>query len=282
MRAAAVDDAAEMQWALDVITLSNARRWGNDELFEAKISSCIEKIKQLPLTLTIVKNQKSVILQAVQPTFWNDASEAELDRLIHDLGPLMRYRDPSRVPFRTLDFTDDVRIRTWLEIDGKPIVKSKFRKSVEEYITGLVESNVLVRKIKDGKALSPSEINEIVFLFEGFEHPISVENLREAWGAKRVKLEEFLAHILRGEELPSWEEGVRSKFEQFVRSNTTLNARQIEMLNALCTFVIANESITKIDLVEAPFTNFHRSGFLGVFEPNQIDEIMGLAQSVCL
>ena len=58
MRAAKIEDIAEMQWALDVLTLSNARRWGNDQLFEAKRDSCIEKIKQLPMTLQKIKQQK--------------------------------------------------------------------------------------------------------------------------------------------------------------------------------------------------------------------------------
>ena len=32
-----------MQWAIDVITLSNTRRWGNQELFEGKRESCIKR-----------------------------------------------------------------------------------------------------------------------------------------------------------------------------------------------------------------------------------------------
>ena len=58
MRAAVVDNASEMQWAVDVITLSNSRRWGNQDLFEAKRTACVDKVKQLPLTLQIVKKTK--------------------------------------------------------------------------------------------------------------------------------------------------------------------------------------------------------------------------------
>ena len=48
MRAVSVEDIAEMQWALDIITLSNARLSNNENLFEAKRDLCIEKLKQLP------------------------------------------------------------------------------------------------------------------------------------------------------------------------------------------------------------------------------------------
>ena len=280
MRAAAVDNAAEMQWALDVITLSNARRWGNDELFEGKQEACIEKVKQLPLTLNIVKQHEATILECIKPTFWESASEAQLDQVIHDLGPLMKHRDPSQSAFRVLDLKDSIRIRTWLEIDGKPVAKSKYQETVAQFISGLADQSAAVRKVRDGEMVTAEEIQEIVLLFEGCEHPISVENLREAWGAKRVSLEEFLAHILRGEDLPDWETKVRGEFQSFLQEHSTFNARQIEMLNALCNYVIDNEAVAKPALVQAPFTNFDRNGFLGAFEMDQINEILSFTEAL--
>jgi len=122
--------------------------------------------------------------------------------------------------------------------------------------------------------VTADEIQEIGLLFEGCEYPISVENLREAWGAKRVKLEGFLAHILRGEELPDWETKIRGEFDAFIQEHSTFNVRQIEMLNALCNYVIDNESVAKPALVAAPFTQFDHRGFPGVYETDQINEIL--------
>ena len=48
MRAAVVDNASEMQWAVDVITLSNSRRWGNQDLFEAKRTAFTDAGGTLP------------------------------------------------------------------------------------------------------------------------------------------------------------------------------------------------------------------------------------------
>ena len=280
MRAAVVDNASEMQWAVDVITLSNSRRWGNQDLFEAKRTACIDKVKQLPMTLQIVKRHSDLIFECVKPTYWEDASEEDLDRVIHDLGPLMKHRDPSQSAFRVLDLRDDVVIRTWLEIDGKPIPKTKYQEIVSAFIGGLAEQSEAVRKVRDGEIVSSTEIEEIILLFEGCEHPISIENLRDAWGAKRVKLEEFLAHILRGEDLPDWETKVRGEFELFIQEQSTFNARQIEMLNALCTYVIDNEAVAKPALVAAPFTQFDRRGFPGVFEMSQINEILSFTEAL--
>ena len=192
MRAVSVQDPANMQWTIDVITLSNSRRWGNQELFEGKRKSCIDKVRELPFTLQVVKRQEELLRKCMDPTFWDGATEEALDEVIAKLGPLMRHRDPSKAAFRVLDLKDVVKIRTWLEIDGKPIPKSAYQEVVAQFISGLAEQSDAVRKVRDGEMVSSDEIQEIVLLFEGCEHPISVENLREAWGAKRVKLEEFL------------------------------------------------------------------------------------------
>ena len=192
----------------------------------------------------------------------------------------MKHRDPSQSAFRVLDLKDSIRIRTWLEIDGKPVAKSKYQETVAQFISSLAAQSAAVRKVRDGEVVTAEEIQEIVLLFEGCEHPISVENLREAWGAKRVSLEEFLAHILRGEDLPNWETKVRGEFESFLQEHSTFNARQIEMLNALCNYVIDNEVVTKTDLVDYPFKNFDRNGFPGVFEINQIDNILEFTEAL--
>ena len=85
MRAAVVSDISNMQWAIDVITLSNSRRWGNHKLFEDKRDSCIEKVKQLPMTLSKINQQKEMIIDCCRPGFWEDASESDLDEVIEHL-----------------------------------------------------------------------------------------------------------------------------------------------------------------------------------------------------
>jgi hypothetical protein len=47
------------------------------------------------------------------------------------------------------------------------------------------------------------------------------------------------------------------------------------MLNALCNYVIDNEAVEKRTLAYFDsFTNIHRNGFPGIFEMDQINEIL--------
>ena len=139
MRAAAVNEPSAMQWANDVMVLSNARRAGNSELFEGKRETCVEKVRELPMTLGKVKREEELVRRCADPTFWDGAGEEELDEVIERLGPLMRHRDPSTTPFRVLDLADDVMIRTWIDISGKPMPKSAYQEIVKQFITGLAE-----------------------------------------------------------------------------------------------------------------------------------------------
>ena len=80
--------------------------------------------------------------------------------------------------------------------------------------------------------------------------------------------------------MPDWETKVRGEFDAFIQEHSTFNARQIEMLNALCNYVIDNEAVAKPALVAAPFTQFDRRGFPGVFEMDQINEILSFTEAL--
>ena len=64
-----------------------------------------------------------------------------------------------------------------------------------------------------------------------------------------------------------------------IQAQSTFNTRQIEMLNALCTYVIDNYT-AKPKFVKAPFTQFDRQGFPGVFKMDQINEILSFTEAL--
>ena len=100
-------------------------------------------------------------------------------------------------------------------------------------------------------------------------------------GAKRVSLQDFLAFILRATICLTGAPGSEA-FESHIQENSTYNPRQIQMLDVLCNYVIDNEAVSKADLVAAPFTQFDRKGFLGVFKADEINEILSSRGSNCM
>ena len=63
------------------------------------------------------------------------------------------------------------------------------------------------------------------------------------------------------------------KFDSFISEHNTYSQQQLQFIRTLRTFVLRTGKIEKSDLVREPFTNVDPDGILGVFMPNEIDEI---------
>ena len=71
---------------------------------------------------------------------------------------------------------------------------------------------------------------------------------------------------------------VRAAFAPFLRTHTMLNSRQRAFLALLQDFLIQRETVEKKDLIQAPFTVIHPQGIRGVFNPDEINEILPLTE----
>ena len=273
MRAQPQIDPSAVIFELDVTRLSVTRMNRDDKRFIVLRERCIDAIKELPMTLAMVKKHEELINEALQPTFWHEATEEQLDEVIEKLGPLMRQRQPDTSPLIVLDLQDTVGAKSWLEIEGRPIKKSEYQEQVKTFISGIVDDNESFAKVKDGMPLGEEDHTLIIGELEKHELNITLDNMRDAWSSKRATLEDFLKHILRDEEIPDWGDKVREAFEDFMAENQDYNSRQMQMLKALRNFVIDNDKFKRSQLVEPPFTQIDTLGFLGVFDKQEIDKI---------
>ena len=130
MRAQAQIDPAAVIFELDVTRLSVTRMNRDDKRFSVLKERCIDAIKELPMTLKMVNKHEELIREALQPTFWHEASEEQLDEVVENLGPLMGQRQPDTSPLIVLDLQDTVGAKSWLEIEGRPIKKSEYQEQV--------------------------------------------------------------------------------------------------------------------------------------------------------
>ena len=71
-----------------------------------------------------------------------------------------------------------------------------------------------------------------------------------------------------------------ASIDQFIAEHTTLTSKQLDFLNLLREFIIHQGDIQKKDLVSMPFTSIDSKGILGVFAPNEIEEILELTKEL--
>ena len=75
-------------------------------------------------------------------------------------------------------------------------------------------------------------------------------------------------------------ETVSKAFDTFITAHSYLTSRQLQFLDLLRKYIIENEKLTKRNLIESPFTLLHPEGIRGIFNPNEIEEILKFTELI--
>ena len=89
-----------------------------------------------------------------------------------------------------------------------------------------------------------------------------------------------MKHILGIEALLTTEVIVSKAIDEFIAKHYNFNTAQIQFMQILKKFIIDNHNITKQDFTNAPFTQIHPRGILGLFDKNQREEILKFIENI--
>jgi len=85
-------------------------------------------------------------------------------------------------------------------------------------------------------------------------------------------LSEIFTHILERKEYK-----LPHLLNQFIQTHS-LNSTQIEFINAIKHYLNEKHDIHRKDLMDNPFTKFHKHGILGLFNQSQQSEIVKIIE----
>jgi type I restriction enzyme, R subunit len=274
-------DFKAMRFERDLLEYSLAVLSEDKEQVDTLKEGIVEQITELPLAVSFVKQEETLIRVAQTSHYWAKADEDAFDELGVKLGPLMKFREQSTGQEQThLDLVDELHKKEWVEFgpQHEAVSITRYREMVENLIAELTAHNPVLQKIKNGEAVTPEEAGQLAELLHE-EHPhITEALLRQVYRNRKANFIQFIRHILGIEVLESFPDKVGSAFEKFIHSHTTLTSRQLEFLNLLKSFIIEREKVEKKDLINAPFTVIHPQGIRGVFSPLEINEILQLTE----
>ncbi|NPD86396.1 DEAD/DEAH box helicase family protein [Lentimicrobium sp. L6] len=273
-------DFKAMRFERDIVEISIAHLAEDKDKFIALSENIIVKISELPLSVNVVAKENELIKKAQTAYFWSTCTEDSFSILVDKIAPLMKYVDSFVKPISpaSFDFMDSLAKKEIIEFgpQHESISISKYKELVEERIKALTESNPILQKLQNGEVLSENEV-EILTQDLHDEHPhITVDLLRKVYEHRKAKLLAFIKHILGIEILESHSVTVSRVFSEFIVEHSYLTKRQLDFLNILKTYIIDRGEIQKQNLIEAPFTRIHPEGILGLFSPNEIQEIITL------
>ena len=274
-------DFKAMRFERDLLEYSLALLNEDKEQADMLKEGIVEQISELPLSVSFVKQEETLIRAAQTSYYWVKADEDALDELTTKLGPLMKFREQTTGQGQThLDLADELHKKEWVEFgpQHEAVSISRYREMVEALIVELTEHNPILLKIKNGEVVSADEATLLAELLHE-EHPHITENLlRQVYKNRKAHFIQFIRHILGTEVLQSFPDTVSAAFDQFIRAHTTLNSRQLEFLSLLKNFIVEREKVDKKDLINTPFTVIHPQGIRGVFSPAEINEILQLTE----
>ena len=274
-------DFKAMRFERDVLEYSLAVLNEDKEQADTIKEGIVEQISELPLSVSFVKMEETLIRAAQTTHYWVKADEDAFDELSAKLGPLMKFSEQTTGQEQThLDLADELHKKEWVEFgpQHEAVSISRYREMVEALIEELTEHNPILLKIKNGETVSADEATELAALLHE-EHPhITEALLRQVYKNRKAHFIQFIRHILGIEVLQSFPDTVSAAFDQFIRAHTTLNSRQLEFLGLLKNFIVEREKVEKRDLINTPFTVIHPQGIRGVFSPAEINEILLLTE----
>lgn len=258
----------------------------NDVIFskyETLKLSIIEEIGELPISVNVVAKQEQLIRQAQTNQYWATISEQKFDELNEKLAPLMKYRE-SVIPLGPAKFNlrDFISEKEYVEFgpQHEALSIAKYRELLEQKINELVLANPILQKLKEGKEISEAEAEQLSEELHD-EHPhITMDLLRRVYNHRKAVFVQFIKHILGIVILQSFPETVSKGFDEFIAAHSYLSSRQLQFLDLLRTFIIEKGELTRKNLIESPFTLLHPEGIRGIFNPNEIDEIVKLTNEI--
>ncbi|MEN4018979.1 MAG: hypothetical protein PQ975_11770 [Methanobacterium sp.] len=119
--------------------------------------------------LNEISNKREEILRVLDDGFWEDITFEDVDFMVRDLAPLMKYFEPER---RKLVIIDD---------HDRVISRSEYVKEIkeDEELKALLDRNEIVRKIRKGKCITSGELLELEREFSSLRPELSIENIQK-------------------------------------------------------------------------------------------------------
>ncbi len=214
------------------------------------------------------------------------ASPAELDQIRDKLAPQMKNKRRTS-SFPELDLPDFVEMSGYILLtqSGEHVYVAEYRRRVEQRILELVASHPTIQAISRGEKVDDWQLLDLERTLQNElgsgNLELSKENIRKAYGIKVDSFLAFVRQVLELDALPDYKDLVRHQFEAYITAHN-FNADQIRFLRAVQSVFLQKRHLDMADLYEPPLTNFGADAVDRWFNDAEVNEILGLTQSLVI
>lgn len=234
------------------------------------IASNLETKPSIPLIAAQME-----LLQAIQTQdWWQDVTVSMLDEArtrLRDLAPLV---DKSEHRVIYTDFEDhfgEIR-EVRLEEYAAGVDRRRYREKVERFIHES-EDQPVVQKIKLAIPLTSDDLSKLEDFFYSADATGNREHFEEAYGTSE-NLGGFIRRIVGLDRAAA-----KEKFAAYL-DEKRFSADQITFINHIIKYLTQNGVLDPPKLYEPPFTDLHYEGPDGLFEDEQVDDLIHILSQV--
>ena len=208
--------------------------------------------------LDAIKQKRDDLIRIQKEQFWEEITFEDIDFLIRDIAPLMIfYEEGRRKGMLTINAPDVV-----MKVE-KEIMEIREDKDFKDFI----ESNPLMKKIRDGEGVTSKELLEIEARLKQFNPILTIDNIQQS---KDFVL--FLRELIEVKGLPDPQEMIKWEFDKFIKDrNEHYNSEQLKFLRLLEQVFIRSKHIELKSFAEHPLADARP---LDVFAKKQLEVII--------
>jgi len=213
------------------------------EKIKQYVKEMIENILQRD-NLTEIKQNREKILRVFQEKFWEDLSFEDVEFIILEIAPLMKYFVTSQKKIVQVDAPDLV-----LEVE-------LFEKEVKEdtELMAFLESNPIAKKLKTGEGVTSHELKELELELSNLNPALTIERIQK-YQKKDFLL--FLRDVIGLSYKEDPKDLIEHRFNKFIIENAHYNSKQLEFLNLLKKVFSDRKYIEITDLAKPPLSEEH-------------------------
>ena len=219
----------------------------------------------------MVNAKLELILQVQTDDFWTDITVEILEQVRRDLRDLMQLIKPAERKIVYTDFEDEIGEQADVELTdvGRGVDKGRFNMKVRAFLEQH-RDHIAILKLKRAEQLTQSDLEELerMFIDEGVSDVEKLDELRADGG-----LGLFL-RSLTGLDRPS----AKAAFSKLTSSD--LSSSQLEFVNLIIDHLCESRIVDPRRFYESPFTDIDARGIIGLFKPEQVQELVGIVGNI--
>jgi len=275
----------EAQFILKVEKASLAVLQSNIEEIARNKETIIDDIKHLPRNLSAVRTKEEHINKVLSQRFWDDLTLEKCEYIRENLSGIMKHKLPEEQEIVKLDLDDLIAQRKWIEFgpEGEGDYVASYREKVEKKVLDLARTHPALNKIKRDIPITDKDLADLEDTLNSPQLYITEENLRKTYNQPYGTFIQFLKFILGKYKFPNPEDLVNESFNTYVveRNNTNaLSSEQIRFLRTVKNVFAQKKHIEYADLFEPPFTQFGVDAATRLFSEEELQEIIGIFNSI--